>query len=223
METSNSSTSSYTLEHINRVKSKMEFFASVLAARGANHDNSKLTEPEYSGWLAMDQEPRYPYGSKKYYDKMHRYKEVLEHHYSINSHHPEHFEDPSTQMDLVDLIEMLCDWFSYSNDISWLEGYDTINSQCTRFGLNDTIRHLLLNTFRNFLVMSLRVDNSIWAKSEKAIADVILRKAADEKGWGKMTDAELVSLEDVADEIFQKQLIQIDKLKALRNIKNNIK
>lgn len=38
-----------------------------------------------------------------------------------------------------------------------------------------------------------------------------------------MTDAELVSLEDVADEIFQKQLIQIDKLKALRNIKNNIK
>lgn len=223
METSNSSTSSYTLEHINRVKSKMEFFASVLAARGANHDNSKLTEPEYSGWLAMDQEPRYPYGSKKYYDKMRRYKEVLEHHYSINSHHPEHFEDPSIQMDLVDLIEMLCDWFSYSNDISWLEGYDTINSQCTRFGLNDTIRHLLLNTFRNFLVMSLRVDNSIWAKSEKAIADIILRKAADEKGWSKMTDAELVSLEDVADEIFQKQLIQIDKLRALKNIKNNIK
>lgn len=223
METYNSSTSSYTLEHINRVKSKMEFFASVLATRGANHDSSKLTEPEYSGWLAMDQEPRYPYGTKKYYDKMRRYKEVLEHHYSINSHHPEHFEDPSTQMDLVDLIEMLCDWFSYSNDISWLEGYDTINSQCTRFGLNDTIRHLLLNTFRNFLVMSLRVDNSIWAKSEKAIADVILRKAADEKGWSKMTDTELVSLEDVADEIFQKQLIQIDKLRALRDIKNNIK
>ena len=36
-----------------------------------------------------------------------------------------------------------------------------------------------------------------------------------------MTDAELVSLEDIADEIFQKQSIQIDKLRALKNIKNN--
>ena len=219
METSNSSTSSYTLEHIKRVKSKMEFFASVLAARGANHDNSKLTEPEYSGWLAMDREPRYPYGSKKYYDKMHRYKEVLEHHYSVNSHHPEHFKDPSLQMDLVDLIEMLCDWFSYSDNISWLEGYNAINSQCARFGLNDTIRHLLLNTFRNFLVASLKIDNFIWKKSEKAVADLILRKAADEKGWSKMTDAELTSLEDVADKIFQKQSIQVNKLREFKNIK----
>ena len=161
METSDSSTSSYTLAHINQVKSKMEFFASVLATRGTSHDSSKLIEPEYSGWLAMDQEPRYPYGSEKYYDKINRYKEVLEHHYSLNSHHPEHFENPSTQMDLVDLIEMLCDWFSYSNNISWLEGYNTINSQCARFGLNDTIRHLLLNTFRNFLVQSFKLDNSI--------------------------------------------------------------
>ena len=220
METSDSSTSSYTLEHINRVKAKMEFFASVLATRGANHDSSKLKEPEYSGWLAMDKEPRYPYGSKKYYDKMFRYKEVLEHHYSINSHHPEHFEDPSNQMDLIDLIEMLCDWFSYSNDISWLEGYNTINSQCARFKLNDTIKHLLLNTFRNFLVASLRVDDSIWSTSEKAIADIILRKAADEKGWGKMSDTELASLEDIADEIFQKQLVQIDKLKMLKSNQN---
>lgn len=220
METSDSSTSSYTLEHINRVKAKMEFFASVLATRGANHDSSKLKEPEYSGWLAMDKEPRYPYGSKKYYDKMFRYKEVLEHHYSINSHHPEHFEDPSSQMDLIDLIEMLCDWFSYSNDISWLEGYNTINSQCARFKLNDTIKHLLLNTFRNFLVASLRVDDSIWSTSEKAIADIILRKAADEKGWGKMSDTELTSLEDIADEIFQKQLVQIDKLKMLKSNQN---
>ena len=74
METSDSSTSSYTLEHINQVKSKMEFFASVLATRGTSHDSSKLIEPEYSGWLAMDQEPRYPYGSEKYYDKINRFE-----------------------------------------------------------------------------------------------------------------------------------------------------
>ena len=114
---------------------------------------------------------------------------------------------------------MLCDWFSYSDNISWLEGYNSINSQCARFGLNDTIRHLLLNTFRNFLVASLKVDNFIWKESEKAVADLILRKAADKKGWSKMTDAELTSLEDVADKIFQKQSIQVNKLREFKNIK----
>ena len=79
-----------------------------------------------------------------------------------------------------------------------------------------------MNTFTNFLVTSLKVDNFIWKESEKAVADLILRKAADEKGWSKMTDAELTSLEDVADEIFQKQSIQVNKLKELKNIKNNI-
>ena len=79
------------------------------------------------------------------------------------------------------------------------------------------------NTFRNFLVKSSRLDNFIWADSEKAIADIILRKAADKKGWNKMSDTELILLEDITDEIFQKQLIQIDKLKVLRDIKDSLK
>ena len=218
METYNS-TSSYTLDHIKRVKAKMEFFASVIATRGANHDSSKLMEPEYSGWLAMDREPRYPYGSDKYYDKMRRYKEVLEHHYSVNSHHPEHFSDPSNEMDLVDLLEMLCDWFGYTETITWLDGYYIINSQCDRFGFNGTIKNLLLNTFRNFLAASSDIDTPLWNKSEQAVADVILRKVADEKGWSKIPDKELTNLETLADEIFKKQLVQIDKLKMLRDIK----
>ena len=38
-----------------------------------------------------------------------------------------------------------------------------------------------------------------------------------------MSDTELVSLEDTTDEIFQKQLIQIDTLKVLKDIKDNLK
>ena len=34
-----------------------------------------------------------------------------------------------------------------------------------------------------------------------------------------MTDAELTSLEDVADKIFQKQSIQVNKLREFKNIK----
>ena len=58
---------------------------------------------------------------------------------------------------------------------------------------------------------------------EKAVADIILHKGADKKGWNKKSDTELGSLEDITDEIFQKQLIQIDTLKVLKDIKDNLK
>ena len=34
----------------------------------------------------------------------------LQHHYRHNAHHPEHYEDGVAGMDLLDLVEMFCDW-----------------------------------------------------------------------------------------------------------------
>ena len=34
----------------------------------------------------------------------------LAHHYAHNSHHPEHYENGIAGMDLLDLVEMFCDW-----------------------------------------------------------------------------------------------------------------
>ena len=38
-----------------------------------------------------------------------------------------------------------------------------------------------------------------------------------------MSNTEPILLEDITDEIFQKQLVQIDKLKSLRDIKDSLK
>ena len=35
---------------------------------------------------------------------------ALQHHYEDNCHHPEHYRNGIHDMNMVDLIEMLCDW-----------------------------------------------------------------------------------------------------------------
>lgn len=122
-------TKSYTREHIRNVRNLLNKFADVLQYKGSNHDQSKLEEPEVYGWAAMDLEEKYDYGSPEYYDKIRRYSEVFNHHYMVNSHHPEHFANPEKEMTLIDMIEMLCDWFAYKENVPLNEGKQLISDQ----------------------------------------------------------------------------------------------
>ena len=107
------STEEYIGGHISRVQKWISQFSAILYGRGLNHDKSKLCEPEFSMWKKMDQEPRYPYGTKEYQEKINRYQGVFKHHYLHNKHHPEHWCGYYFEMDLIDVIEMLCDWLGY--------------------------------------------------------------------------------------------------------------
>ena len=59
-------TESYIRNHIKRVWNKLLKLITALSIRLQEHDKSKLEEPEFSLWKKMDEEPRYPYGSKEY-------------------------------------------------------------------------------------------------------------------------------------------------------------
>lgn len=59
-------TEAYIKEYIKRVRKWIHKLAYALFERGEIHDASKLREPEFSQWEAMDREPHYPYGSKEY-------------------------------------------------------------------------------------------------------------------------------------------------------------
>lgn len=148
------STEEYVNSHINRVQKWIGKFSTILFIRGVNHDKSKLCEPELSLWKEMDEEPRYPYGTLKYKEKLNRYKEVFQQHYKHNKHHPEHWSGYYCDMDLMDVIEMLCDWLGYKDDITLKEAEILVNQQCERYGFNDTFRHLLYNTLKNYFTVS---------------------------------------------------------------------
>ena len=131
--------------HIKSVQEKLKVLIEELQQRLKNHDKSKL-EKELPFWEAMDKEPKYTYGTQEYFEKARRNKMVFEMHYKNNRHHPEHFINGVSDMNLIDIIEMLCDWISYKDDISITDAVEIIEEQSERFGFSDELKNLMINT-----------------------------------------------------------------------------
>lgn len=138
-----------TLEHIRSVNSKLIDFATILLQRAKFHDNSKLVAPEKE--LFDEYTPllkTLTYGSDEYKESLSKLKPALDHHYFVNSHHPEHFKEKGIDgMSLYDLIEMYCDWRAavertHNGDIN-----KSIDINAKRFNMSDQ----LVNLFRNTL------------------------------------------------------------------------
>lgn len=154
------STKEYIESHRSRVRKWLQHFSNVLDQKGREHDQSKLEEPEYSQWCKMDEEPRYKYGTKEYNNKLNRFNYLFKMHWKDkrNRHHPEHFQvmDENeiifNDKDLIDLVEMLCDWLGYRDSITYTAASKLVEQQCDRFGFSEELRNLLMNTLMNHFV-----------------------------------------------------------------------
>lgn len=102
----------------------------------------------------MDKEPRYPYGSPEYFDKLKRYEWVLKEHYRRNSHHLEHYSNFLGEMDLLDLTEMLMDWISYKDNLTYQETEKVLTQQAARYNLPPFLVSILRNTVLRMFVKS---------------------------------------------------------------------
>jgi hypothetical protein len=101
-----------TLIHIQTVARYLHQVVEDLLARAEHHDASKLQTPEKEAFdIATPKLHGLTYGSEEYRAALREMKPAIEHHYSLNPHHPEFYgHDGIDGMSLVDLIEMLCDW-----------------------------------------------------------------------------------------------------------------
>jgi hypothetical protein len=100
-----------TFRHIERVRNLLNKCVSDLLHRGERHDQSKLEAPEVA--LFTEYTPKLAactYGSPEYNEFRKALGPALDHHYANNSHHPEHYKNGIDDMDLLDLLEMICDW-----------------------------------------------------------------------------------------------------------------
>ena len=139
-----------TLDHIDTVQNLMAVVLGDLASRAAVHDRSKLGEPEKSVFDRFTPRLRQTtYGSPEYKGYLEGMGEGLRVHYAANDHHPEHFENGIADMDLVQVIEMAMDWAAAvtRHDDGDLARSVEVNQE--RFGYDDGIKQLLLNTYRN--------------------------------------------------------------------------
>ena len=142
-----------TMEHIVKVRNYILKIGYELEIRALKHDHDKidnLTEKE----LFDEYTPKLKectYGSDEYKKFLAGLKEGLDIHYSNNRHHPEHFENGIKGMNLIDLVEMICDWKAASERHSDGDIYKSIEINQQRFGYSDELKTILKNTI-DFLI-----------------------------------------------------------------------
>lgn len=99
------------MKHMEMVRNCIDDFVIRLLTRGRLHDQSKLESPEVELFTEHTHKlADLEYGSPEYKESLKALGPALEHHYAKNRHHPEHWAHGVRDMDLVDLMEMYCDW-----------------------------------------------------------------------------------------------------------------
>ncbi len=104
-----------TWRHIHRVQYYLLRAAKLLMDRAHVHDQSKLEPPEVA--LFAEATPRLAgvtYDSPEYKAFLVQLEPALKHHYAANRHHPQHWARGIEDMNLVDIVEMFCDWMASS-------------------------------------------------------------------------------------------------------------
>lgn len=136
-----------TYRHVLRVKNLMDFLREMIRARGVVHDKSKFYEPELPAFDKLAPKLKAStYGSDEYKAFLAELKPALDHHYANNRHHPEFHRDGIAGMDLVDLVELVCDWKAASERHKDGDLVKSIQLNKERFKISDQLEQILLNT-----------------------------------------------------------------------------
>lgn len=136
-----------TLKHIHQVRALLCQMIEELDDRARNHDQTKLSSPEaeifgeYTPELAKTE-----YGSPEYAALLEKVKPAIEHHYSKNSHHPEYYKNGINDMDLIDLVEMICDWKAATLRNKNGNIRKSIEHNQKRYGIDPQLTKILENT-----------------------------------------------------------------------------
>jgi hypothetical protein len=139
-----------TLKHIWKVRKNIGVLIGELISRAVLHDRPKLQTPEklwfdeYTPKLAGS-----TYGGEEYKQFLEGLKPALVHHYSLCRHHPEHFENGIREMNLIDILEMFCDWYAATKRHNDGDMMKSISINQGRFGYSDDLKAIFENTYKD--------------------------------------------------------------------------
>jgi hypothetical protein len=140
-----------TIKHIQQVRCFINFICHILKLRGECHDLSKLENPEVE--LFDEFTPKLKnstYGSEEYNQFLKDLKPALDHHYANNMHHPEAFPSGINDMNLIDLLEMVCDWKAATMRHSDGNFEKSVLYNVKRFNIDPQLAQIIMNTGEAF-------------------------------------------------------------------------
>jgi len=148
MQNENYSSKPETTKHILKVGDFILEIAMLLVDRISKHDLSKLETPEVTYFDNYTQKlAGSTYGSDEYKQFLKELEPALNHHYSVNRHHPEHFENGIRGMTLIDIVEMFCDWYAASKRHNNGDIIKSITINQKRFDYSDDLKAIFENTY----------------------------------------------------------------------------
>lgn len=135
-------------EHIALVGGYLQMVIATLASRIIEHDQSKWGDEEFDPYAR--QQPAFEkatYGSEEYIACCRAIKPAIVHHLAVNRHHPEfHGEAGVTGMNLIDVVEMTCDWMAASRRGGGTLAGLNLSSNFARFGIDGQLGTIITNT-----------------------------------------------------------------------------
>jgi hypothetical protein len=137
-----------TLDHIAKVGQNLALVVSNLALRAALHDQSKLALPEKPVYdRVRPLLDAAEYGSEDYHKATAQLGPAFEHHTAVNRHHPEHFGHRGVNgMNLMDVIEMLCDWHGAAQRRPGGHVAGGLDYNFEKYGIDSQLAKIIENT-----------------------------------------------------------------------------
>jgi len=136
-----------TQEHINEVQRLIHVVVAHLLKRAEQHDQSKHCGAEAPIFDEFtDKLKDMTYGSPEYNACLEAMKPALDHHYSVNRHHPEYYVNGINGMNLFDLLEMFIDWYAATKRHADGNIWRSIATNTDRFHLYPQLVEILNNT-----------------------------------------------------------------------------
>lgn len=143
---------SETYKHIKSVSKNINIFVRDLINRAEIHDESKLEEPELSIFAEKTAKlALVEYGSEEYKKLLEEVKPAIEHHYSRNRHHTEFHKNGINDMDLLDLIELLCDWRAATERNKNGNLRKSLDINAEKYNIDPQLKSILRNTIDRYL------------------------------------------------------------------------
>ena len=141
-----------TSTHIHRVRDLLGGMMVLMLERCRLHDRSKMEPPEVAAFTAMTPKLRkMDFGTPEYEESKKALGEALVHHYANNRHHPEHFPRGIRDMNVIDLIEMLCDWKAGSERHDSGNIRKSIEHNALRFNFPHELNEIFMNSIDLFV------------------------------------------------------------------------
>lgn len=139
-----------TIDHINKVRNNLDLIIGELYGRGKDHDLSKFMSEEQDIYaVVVPKLQGLEYGTPEYKEATDKLGPAWEHHLEHNDHHSRHHENGIYDMDLMMIIEMLCDWKA-ANDRNPNNNFEEgLLINLGKYEIEDQLASVILHTAKN--------------------------------------------------------------------------